>query len=69
MDGIAFKLDHEESKKWKVGVFLLDLTWKLFCMTGNIDTYLLMKELENDEEYQDERLTIIPEAELDSTVH
>ncbi|WP_077616422.1 YqzL family protein [Caenibacillus caldisaponilyticus] len=25
---------------------MLDFTWKVFCMTGNIDTYLLYKELE-----------------------
>lgn len=25
-----------------------DLTWKLFSHTGNIETYLLWKELEND---------------------
>lgn len=27
---------------------MLDLTWKVFCQTGNIDTYLLMKEIEQD---------------------
>jgi len=26
---------------------VLDLTWKLFSETGNIETYLLMKELED----------------------
>ncbi|GAA0482617.1 hypothetical protein GCM10008986_04430 [Salinibacillus aidingensis] len=26
---------------------MIDLTWKLFSQTGNIETYLLMKELEN----------------------
>lgn len=25
-----------------------NLTWKLFSQTGNIETYLLLKELEND---------------------
>lgn len=25
-----------------------DITWKLFSHTGNIETYLLLKELEND---------------------
>ncbi len=29
---------------------MLDLTWKLFSETGNIEAYLLMKELENGEE-------------------
>ncbi|MFC7393313.1 YqzL family protein [Scopulibacillus cellulosilyticus] len=27
---------------------MLDFTWKVFCMTGNIDTYLLIKEMENE---------------------
>lgn len=27
---------------------MLDLTWKLFSETGSIETYLLMKELEDD---------------------
>jgi hypothetical protein len=31
-----------------VGVFMLDFTWKLFSQTGNIDTYLLFKEIEKD---------------------
>ncbi|GEN31071.1 hypothetical protein HNQ35_000725 [Cerasibacillus quisquiliarum] len=25
---------------------MIDLTWKLFSKTGNIETYLLLKELE-----------------------
>ncbi|MDQ0269489.1 YqzL family protein [Cytobacillus purgationiresistens] len=37
-----------------------DFTWKLFSQTGNIDTYLLFKELENDNQdipdSQDEEL-------------
>ncbi|WP_335869329.1 YqzL family protein [Bacillus sp. 2205SS5-2] len=28
---------------------MLDLTWKLFQETGNIDTYLLIKELESSQ--------------------
>ncbi|HLR08001.1 MAG TPA: YqzL family protein [Bacillota bacterium] len=27
---------------------MIDLTWKLFSQTGNIETYLLLKELENE---------------------
>ncbi|GAA5415540.1 hypothetical protein Pryu01_00571 [Paraliobacillus ryukyuensis] len=27
---------------------MIDLPWKLFSQTGNIETYLLMKELEAD---------------------
>lgn len=26
---------------------VIDVTWKLFCQTGNIETYLLLKELED----------------------
>lgn len=31
---------------------MLDLTWKVFRQTGNIETYLLMKEIEtkNDDD-------------------
>ncbi|WP_081773076.1 YqzL family protein [Bacillus sp. EB01] len=27
---------------------MLDFTWKVFSQTGNIDTYLLFKEMEKD---------------------
>ncbi|MCD7033061.1 YqzL family protein [Metabacillus sp. GX 13764] len=27
---------------------MLDFTWKIFSNTGNIDTYLLFKQLEQD---------------------
>lgn len=27
---------------------MLDFTWKVFTQTGNIDTYLLFKELEKE---------------------
>ncbi|WP_347549552.1 YqzL family protein [Pseudalkalibacillus hwajinpoensis] len=32
---------------------MLEFTWKIFCETGNIDTYLLLKEMEtpNNEEF------------------
>jgi hypothetical protein len=29
---------------------MLDFTWKVFSETGNIDTYLIFKELEQDKE-------------------
>lgn len=38
----------------KGGNFMLDFTWKVFCMTGNIDTYLLLKEIESNDDIQDE---------------
>ncbi|NNV05431.1 YqzL family protein [Geobacillus sp. C56-T2] len=28
---------------------MLEFTWKLFSQTGNIDTYLLFKELEREQ--------------------
>lgn len=28
---------------------MIDLTWKVFSQTGSIETYLLMKELEDDQ--------------------
>ncbi|ALA51151.1 YqzL family protein [Shouchella clausii] len=33
---------------------MLVLTWKVFSQTGNVETYLLHKELERDMEVQDE---------------
>lgn len=34
---------------------MLDFTWKLFSETGNIDTYLLYKELEKDNQERPEK--------------
>ena len=42
---------------------MLDFTWELFLETGNVDTYLLLKELEKENreipEGQDSQLTEI----------
>ncbi|RXI99411.1 YqzL family protein [Anaerobacillus alkaliphilus] len=27
---------------------MIDFSWKVFSMTGNVDTYLIMKEIERD---------------------
>lgn len=39
---------------------MLDFTWKVFSQTGNVDTYLLFKELEKEKQEipgnQDEEL-------------
>ncbi|MCF6408524.1 MULTISPECIES: YqzL family protein [Pseudalkalibacillus] len=35
-----------------------DFTWKLFCETGNIDTYLLLKELESENDQSSDLLEI-----------
>ncbi|MTT33273.1 YqzL family protein [Terrilactibacillus sp. BCM23-1] len=32
---------------------MLDLTWNVFCKTGNIDTYLLLKEIEKAQNSRD----------------
>lgn len=37
---------------------MLDFSWKVFSMTGNVDTYLILKEIERDfsqltEEYRE----------------
>ncbi|WML47480.1 YqzL family protein [Neobacillus sp. PS3-34] len=46
---------------------MLDFTWKVFSETGNIDTYLLFKELEKDRQeipgYLDDEL-----AHMDSPI-
>lgn len=34
-----------------MGFLVIDLTWKLFSQTGNIETYLIMKELENEQNH------------------
>ncbi len=34
------------NERW--GFRMLDFTWKVFSQTGNIDTYLLFKELEQE---------------------
>lgn len=41
----AYKLFH-----WlrKVVFLVIDLTWKIFSQTGNIEAYLLLKELEDE---------------------
>lgn len=35
---------------------MLDFSWKVFCMTGNVDTYLLLKEIES--EHDDDQFEI-----------
>lgn len=42
---------------------MLDFAWKVFCITGNLDTYLLLKEMEGgsetaEEEIQEESATL-----------
>ncbi|WP_390216914.1 YqzL family protein [Halobacillus seohaensis] len=48
-------------------VFLvLDLSWHVFRQTGNIDTYLLMKELEDNGDTKEDNALSATEQE-DST--
>lgn len=43
---------------------MIDITWKIFSQTGNIETYLLLKELENDSnltaQQRDEHKDVLP---------
>ncbi|GGJ83320.1 YqzL family protein [Lentibacillus kapialis] len=34
---------------------MIDFTWKVFSQTGNIETYLLLKELEKNESFEQTR--------------
>ncbi|GLH64916.1 YqzL family protein [Parageobacillus sp. G301] len=43
---------------------MLEFTWKLFSQTGNIDTYLLFKELEKEQQpSSDEQETELKEVD------
>ncbi len=44
----------------KGGLYMLDFTWKVFSETGNIDTYLLFKELQVEKQ----EVTELVEEEL-----
>lgn len=41
----------------KVGFLVKGIIWSLFVQTGNVETYLLLKQLENDYQH-DEQLTM-----------
>lgn len=42
----------------KGGINMYEFTWKVFKETGNLDTYLLLKELEKEE-----HMNILPHME------
>jgi len=42
----------------KGGIYMYEFTWKVFKETGNVDTYLLLKELEKEE-----HMNILPHME------
>ncbi|MFK3958390.1 YqzL family protein [Guptibacillus hwajinpoensis] len=41
---------------------MLEFTWKIFCETGNIDTYLLLKEMETPSDEDGESLIDLEEV-------
>ncbi|MCA0171838.1 YqzL family protein [Bacillus sp. RAR_GA_16] len=41
---------------------MLEFTWKIFCETGNIDTYLLLKEMETPIDEENDSLAEIEEV-------
>ncbi|TSB46755.1 YqzL family protein [Alkalicoccobacillus porphyridii] len=43
---------------------MLDLSWKVFSHTGNVDTYLLIKELERDSEAGSEEAQEVSDTEM-----
>lgn len=45
---------------------VLDFTWKVFSQTGNIETYLLLKELETSDDEQNVKEHKEYFAEMDS---
>jgi hypothetical protein len=42
---------------------VIDLVWKLFSQTGNVETYLLMKELESEPRGLDEDMSSVNNLE------
>ncbi|WP_082233801.1 YqzL family protein [Halobacillus massiliensis] len=47
---------------------MLDVTWNVFRQTGNIETYLLMKELEDDSKQLGEPATSATEGMNDELI-
>ncbi len=48
------------TKKRKGGLFMHDLPWIVFSQTGNIETYLLMKDMEIDTKKDEETIQDSP---------
>ncbi|MDV2683129.1 YqzL family protein [Alkalihalophilus sp. As8PL] len=48
---------------------MLDFSWKVFSMTGNLDTYLLMKELERDSNDESSQEDVDAIDTLDAPTH
>ncbi|MFD1850246.1 YqzL family protein [Oceanobacillus bengalensis] len=47
---------------------MIDLTWKLFSQTGNIETYLLYKELEHETRQGEYRKESIEESTIETNL-
>ncbi|MGO4887219.1 YqzL family protein [Anaerobacillus sp. MEB173] len=48
---------------------MLEFSWKVFSMTGNIDTYLLMKEMERESEDNHGPLMMENQSEIDTSTN
>ncbi|WP_017728382.1 YqzL family protein [Halalkalibacterium ligniniphilum] len=48
---------------------MLNLSWKVFSMTGSIDTYLLLKELERESDETSELEGKEPIETMDAPTH
>ncbi len=49
---------------------MLDFSWKVFSITGNVDTYLLLKELERDSSDEQIKRDDSEDTDtLDATIH
>ncbi|ADU29871.1 YqzL family protein [Evansella cellulosilytica] len=48
---------------------MMDLTWKVFSMSGNIDSYLLYKEFERDSFNLDESNEELVSEEVNPPTH
>jgi len=47
-----------------VGFLVIDLTWKIFSQTGNIEAYLLMKELESQYQTSEQHLSDVDNEDM-----
>lgn len=48
---------------------MLDFSWKVFSMTGSVDAYLLVKELERDSDEQQESFDSEEDNMFDAPIH
>ena len=48
---------------------MINLTWKVFSLTGNVDSYLLFKEVEKDGSIINEKESGLELEEIDPPTH